>query len=197
MVSLQKGNIMSRINAVKNRVIFDAAMEANKGEATKAVLADKIGITVETLSDACLILLYGTSEEVQLTEGGVGVSTVAGKIRPRLTSEQRKAVRAKSKAASTFTDDRREALANEANLWAKFRPVLSGLDELPAPKDMIKIITGHRKRHRFVVQHLETAFNWMEEFVNEWRIVKPPEGGSNSGNGNSNVGTQHTEPSSE
>jgi len=192
---------MSKIKAMQNRMILDAAIEANKGEETKLVIAERIGITVETLTDACIVLLYGTPEEVQTVEGGVGISTIAKLVRPRMTPEQRQVLRyKKSKAAAAFSDERRDSLANGANLWAKFRPVLTGLDELPAAKDMIKIITGHRKRVRLVGQHLNSAFKWMEEFTNEWnqyQLSKSAKGAVDAGNGDTASGVQHAKPASE
>lgn len=172
------------------------AVVAGKASITEAALQNNVSRDV--VSEAKLILSYGSVEEIKAVETGASsITPIAAKIRRALPAETREAYR-KRHVNGIYTEDRRANLHAKAILWAKLGPALRGLTELPLPSDMVKVVKGNGIREGSVNQYLNTATKWLEEFNHEWNKTSINEDDTvDAGGSNATSGSQHPEPTAE
>jgi len=136
-----------------------------KGNTTVDEAAKEFNISRGSVRDARLILNYGSSADIDAAKAGSGLVPLSKKIRKNLTPSQIEELKRRS---GTITDKRRENIQTNAAIWSKFRPMLSGLTQLPSPEDMVKLVASNSSREATVNNHLNAATKWLEEFNNAW-----------------------------
>jgi hypothetical protein len=177
---------------------FRAAQESLEKKIPATELSKKNHTSRSTVTQARLILQFGTQEEIDAVRSGrIGARPVANAIRQRLAPEVREQFKNNH---GIFTDTRREVHKTEAQLWQGFGPHMKAFTELPHPSEMVRIALRNSERKKYVNNHLQAAIKYMEEFSNEWTRLTGQQHGNHSANpGRSEpaVGTQHPEPASE
>jgi len=152
---------------------------------TLTEVAAQFGVSRGIITEARIIVKYGTEREIDLVaEGKVGFTTIAAEIKQRLDPETRRQLKKNAGGVSTTHRDTRQ---QQADIWSKFAPMLHGVLGLPSPEDMVTVVKANQVRTRIVNENIEIATIWMEEFANAWqKHVNSKSNGSDVNAGRSN-----------
>jgi hypothetical protein len=142
---------------------FRAARLAIAEQLSMEEAARREGSKRTSVTDAHLILKYGTEQEIASVEAGISpLGAVASAVRLRVPKEDRPS---RPPQLPHHVNENREY---DAQLWGKLRDALDTLTSLPIPEDMMKIIRKNAMRTEHVGRKVLTAHTWLEEFVNAW-----------------------------
>lgn len=147
-------------------LIFAAAKKSLEERLHVTDVANEIGVNNGIISDARLLTLFATEAQIQtVLNREEGLTILARVIRHGLTPEQRKYLRLRSGELTAKTRERRKS---DAQLWQQFYSSIKELSALPDVLDMIRVVKASNKRKEGLAANLETASNWLKEFMDEW-----------------------------
>jgi hypothetical protein len=183
---------------LKTVAALKAAQDVYKDKLTTAAAGERYDVEKSSVTDAIVILTYGTTEEKLLAwEGNIPIRKISGPIRRRMSPEEVKAFGFKRR-----TEMRRDyaPIPGEIEVYHKLGPALVAMTELPDAAQTVKLLKRNPMRTKVIDARLEIAFKWLTEFTNEWRRAKnvqPKVNTTDTGGSDPVVGTQHTEPTTE
>ncbi len=131
---------------------------------SQEVAAKRVGSFRTSVSNAMLILIHGTGEEIKGVESGaMALDPTADAIRARTSPEERKAKR----RAPTQTHALVQSRQIDAEIWGGLRNALDAITGLPSPKDTAAIVRKNAMRIEHVNRKLLVALAWIQEFSDE------------------------------
>ena len=149
------------IEARKNALA--AARFALENRVTREEVAATFHTNISLLSEALILLRYGTETEIADVESGkVGIKKASHVVRAR-TPGARLMGKSPVKGAEASAMSR-----DEAAIWASLRPALEALKGMPRPADVARIMRKNGMRTDVVDRNLMAAFGWLTEFSDEW-----------------------------
>jgi hypothetical protein len=196
-VSNQTAQTGGEMNNRQQQMAALAAAQAALDDKSTTLVdeANKRKVGRGSATHAKMVLEFGTDEEKEQARNGfVGLKPLRDAIQKRMPPELLREVRRRNGA---LTEVLRRSRRTDAELWARFLPMLRGVSELPSPSDMIKVIKSSRGRENTVDQYLGATSIWIQEFENAWRLYKFNKSHSNNsdaGNGDGDAGSQYTKP---
>lgn len=126
--------------------------------------AEQFGSNKQSVSNALLILNFGTEEEIAGVEGGtIPLDPTADAIRARTTYVERKAKR----RAPTQNESMLLERGFDSEIYQKLSAALDNITGLPSPKDTAAIVRKNQVRVENVNRRILTALEWIQEFSNE------------------------------
>jgi hypothetical protein len=150
----QLGFLAVAISKEKGIPLTEAAREAGTSRANATL--------------AKLILEIGSPEDIENAKGAkLGLRTIGQKLRDNMTPEiKAKIGRRTGKKPASYLAGSNAA----ATLWAKLRPSLQNLSNMPDPRDVVEAIRGFTGHNRIKTtdKHLDIALKWLEEFKHAW-----------------------------
>lgn len=128
--------------------------------AVSATRAGEImGVHADTVQDAKTILGHGTDDEIKMADDGeIGVTSLARKIRQRLSPEERK---------KKGDVGRVNSAAVNSELWKQLKEALELLSGLPHPSELVRV-ASRSTTAPVVDKRLPQSLNWLREFSNAW-----------------------------
>lgn len=178
--------MVTKRDKVSQQKAMAAARLILSGETTKTILelAEDNEIGAKGISDARILLHFGTEEEIAIVDQGhIGLANLTSSIKERVGKE--KLLEFKQTLAKVSERKRaNDRIAVE--LWEKMGPMFKGITDMPAPKDVVRYVAASGQRAKTVNAQIETVSNWIKEFAYEWQFYqlgKHQEGNTDAGNG--------------
>ena len=126
--------------------------------------AKAAGSNRASVSNALLIINWGTADEIAGVEGGtMSLDPTADKIRARTTKQQR----VTKQRPQVHGEESLRARQFDAEIWGGLRGALDSITGLPSPKDTANIVRKNAMRVEHVNRKLLAALKWIQEFSNE------------------------------
>lgn len=164
--------------------ILEASKRSVENKLPIMEVAKELGVSRSAITHGRIILEFGTPDEIEAVRSGkMGVKPVTEIIRKRLSEDEKNRLRQRN---GPWTAKRRENNASDAEVWAMFSPTIRQLASLPDVKDMLRVVRSNRVREDTLKDYLETASDWLKEFMDEWNKYqrgKPTENSSDPGDG--------------
>lgn len=178
--------MVSKRDKISQQRAIAAAKLIVAGETSKTIkeLAEEHEVGTKSISDARILLHFGTEHEIDIVnQGHIGLNTVVNGIRERVPAAE---LVAYQKKLIQVSEKRRANEKAASELWSKLSLMFKGITDMPTPKDVVKHIASNHRRATLINEQLETVANWIKEFQYEWQFYqlgKHQENSSDSGGG--------------
>lgn len=180
--------MVTRRDQESQRRAIAAARLILSGETTKTIveLADENVIGAKSISDARILLHFGTEHEISVVEqGAIGLANLTSSIKERVGREKLLEFK---KSLSKISERKRAKVKVGAELWSTLSLMFKGITDMPSPKDAVEYLAGSGGRAKTINAQLETVANWIKEFAYEWQFYqlgKHQEGATDARDGDS------------